>query len=221
VRRAARTGLLLGLVAAAAAQAGCSAVKVYSASEPAPTSLQGEWAAARNQATRRAMLYDRFSHRATATVTYLSAPVRQARVNRLAEWMGWTEQEKAARLKTELAEAQKYDDFMVSFYTSDQKDNDLDAKKSIWRMALKLEGGDLVTRDALALDSDATLRTLFPFVSPFDVAYRVRFDKAPGAPLADRPFTLEFASALGKLPLQFGDGTLGPDRPEGTPLPGS
>ncbi len=211
------------LLAAALATAGalaCSSVDTVRTRAPVPAIREGEWAAVRSQATRRAYLYDRLSHRATATATYLSLPVREARVRRLAVWLGWTEEEKAARLATEHAEAQKFEEFVLAFYASDSRSNDLDAPTSVWRIALELEGGDLVTRDATALDPDATVVNLFPFVSPFDVVYRVRFPKAPGAPLDHRPFRMVIASALGKLDLPFNDGTFGPDRPEGSPLPG-
>lgn len=218
--RAARPRLALAL-AALGGLAACSAVETVKSVAPVPAVREGEWATVRSQATRRVYLYDRLSHRATATATYLSLPVREARVRRLVEWLGWTEEEKARRLAAERAEAERYEEFLLAFYVSDSRSNDLDAPASIWRLALELEPGDLVTRDATALDVDATVRGLFPYVSKFDVVYRVRFPRAPGPPLADRPFRLQIASALGKLELPFNDGTIGPDRPEGTPLPGN
>jgi len=217
--RAMRTRLLAIALAAAGALA-CSSLETVRTIAPVPAVRKGEWSAVRSHATRRAYLYDRFAHRATATATYLSLPVREARVRRLAEWLGWTEEEKAARLAAERAEAQQHEEFVLAFYASETSANDLDAPTSVWRLALKLEGGDVVTREATAIDPDATVVGLFPYVGPFDVVYRVRFPKVPGAPLDDRPFRFELASALGKLELPFNDGTLGPDRPEGTPMPG-
>lgn len=218
--RAARTWLALAL-AAAWGIAGCSTIETARTRSPAPPPRSGEWATVRNQATRRVILYDRLMHRATATGTYLSAPVREARVRRLAEWFGWTEEEKARRLATELAEAAKHEEFLLALYTGDTRSNDLDAAAgSVWRLALKVEEGDIVTRDATALDRDATIQGVFPYVGPFDVVYRVRFPKPPGRPLAERPFTFLVSSALGKMELTFNDGTVGPDRPAGTPLPG-
>jgi hypothetical protein len=208
--------------AAAALAAGllaCSGtLKDVSAKNPVPGIREGDWEAVRSKATRRFKLSDRFEHRATVTATYLGAPEREAKVNRLALWLGWTEQEKAQHLKEELAEAAKYEEFLVALYTAHTKDNDLDSKTSVWRMAIKVDGGDVVSHDARAMNATATITGLFPYVSPFDIIYRVRFDKVAGAPLSGRPFTLEFASALGKMPMQFGDGTVGPDRPPGTPL---
>ncbi|HYD43582.1 MAG TPA: hypothetical protein VEB43_22320 [Anaeromyxobacter sp.] len=217
--RSAATRLLAVALAAAGALA-CSSVETVRTRAPVPAVREGEWAAIRSQATRRAYLYDRLSHRATATATFLSLPVREARVRRLAAWLGWTEEEKAARLAAERAEAEKYEEFVLALYTSDSRSNDLDAPTSVWRLALKLDDGDLVTRDATAIDADATVMGLFPYVGPFDVVYRVRFPKAPGAPLDYRAFRMELTSALGKVELPFNDGTFGPDRPEGTPLPG-
>jgi hypothetical protein len=218
--RAGTIRLALAL-AAAGALAGCSTIDKARATQPTPRSEEGDWAVVRNQATRRAQLYDGFTHRATATATYLSPAVREARVARLAVWLGWTEEEKARRLAAERAEAERYEEFLLSFYTGDTRANDLDtASGSVWRLALQIGPGDLVTRDAKELDPDATITGVFPFVGPFDVVYRVRFPKAPGAPLADRPFTFLIASAIGKMELRFNDGTLGPDRPDGVPLPG-
>ncbi len=208
-----------GTVALAAALLACSgSLKDVTGPNPVPGIREGDWEVVRGKATRRARLYDRFQHRATITATYLGAAERQARVDRMAMWQGWTEQEKAQHLKAELDEAARYDEFLVAFYTANVKDNDLDARNSVWRMALKVDGGDLVTHDALALNSSATLTGLFPYISPFDMLYRVRFSKVAGAPLSGRTFTFEISSALGKLPLDFGDGTLGPDRPPGTPI---
>jgi hypothetical protein len=206
------------LAAAATALLACFAgVNQVSGPNPVPGVRQGDWSTVRNLATRRAQLYDRFSQRASATVTYLGVPERQAKVDQLAQWMGWTEQEKARQLKAELDEAARYDDFLLAFYTPERKANDLDLKTSIWRVALKLEGGDLVTHDATTLDVDATVANLYPYISPFDTVYRLRFNKVT-PPLTGRTFVLELASALGKLQLTFGDGAIGPDRPQGTPI---
>ncbi|HVO19776.1 MAG TPA: hypothetical protein VMU15_11005 [Anaeromyxobacter sp.] len=210
-----------GILAAAAlltAGAGCGSINALKTKAPDPGTREGDWAAVRNAATRRAVLYDRFVHRATVTATYLGPAERRARVARLAHWLDWTEEERATRQKAEDAEAARYDDFLVALYTADHRDNDLDSQRSIWRVALDLPGGkgkDLVTRDAKVQDVDATLRNLFPFLGPFEIVYRVRFPRMSGPPLSGGAFTLELSSALGKLELPFGNGAVGPDRPEG------
>ncbi len=203
----------------AAAAVGCAGINALKTKAPDPGTNEGRWAIIRDQATRRAIVYDQFVHRATLTATYLSPEVREARARRMAEWLGWTEQELDARLAAEAAEAALYDDFLFALFTADSRSNDLDSPTSVWRLAIKLDGSnELVTRDAKAQDVDATLRNLFPYVGVFDSVYRVRFNRAPGKTLGDRRFGLEVASALGKMEMTYGDGQVGPDRPQGSPI---
>lgn len=206
------------LAAVGAGALGCSGINALKTKAPDPGTTEGDWAVIRNAATRRAIVYDEFQHRATVTVTYLAPAVREARARRLNQWLGWTQQELANRLETEATEGARYDDFLVAFFTSDRHSNDLDSRTSVWRIAVRLENGDeVITHDAQALDANATVSSLFPYVSPFDTVYRVRFSRVPGPPLEQRRFTLELASALGKMELTFGDGAIGPDRPQGSP----
>ncbi len=175
----------LSLPAAAAALAAgllaCSgSLAEVVAKNPVPGIREGDWEATRNKATRRFKLSDRFEHRATVTATYLGEPERRAKVDRLAAWLGWTEQEKAQHLKQELDEAARYDEFFVALYTANTRDNDLDSKTSVWRLSIQVDGGEVVTQDARAMNNTATLAGLFPYVSPFDSLYRVRFNKVAG-----------------------------------------
>jgi hypothetical protein len=196
------------------ALAGC----VARSSAPVPGVSEGEWAAVRRDATRRAKLYDGLIHRATATATHLGAPEREARARRLGAWLGWTPEELDRRLAQERAEAETGEEFLVAFYTSDSKANDLDAPASIWRIAVEADEGDLVASRVQALDADATVRGLFPYVSLYDTVYRVVFPRAPDGPLEGRTFVLEFSSALGRLDLYFG-APLGTERPEAPEAP--
>ena len=140
----------------------------------------------RDAATRRDLLYDGFDHRATATATHLSLAVREARARRLAEWKGWTAEELEGRLAAEQAEAAAGEEFLLVFYTPNMDDNDLDAPKSVWHLAVKSEDGELVSNRATGVYPDAELRKLFPWVGPFDTVYRVSFPKPAGGPLAGR-----------------------------------
>lgn len=189
------------LAAALGATLGCAALHPR---QPAPTPLAGEWGIARREATRRLALYDGLVHRATATVTHLALRVREAEVRRLAEWQGWTAEELAARLAREEAEAKAGEEFLVAFYAANPVDNDLDAAKSVWRLAVLVDGGQLRPVSVKAEDVDATLKTLFPYVGPFDTVYRVRFPPSPAGPLQGRSYVLQIASALGKIDLDFG-----------------
>lgn len=198
-------------VAASLALAGCA----FLPRAPEPMTTEGEWAEQRDAATRRAFLYDGLKHRATGTATLLSLPVREARARRLAEWFGWTPAELEERLEQERAEAAEGEEFLLSFYAADSQDDDLDAPRSVWRIAVKADGVDVLANRVTSIDSDATTAGLFPYVGPFDTVYRVFLPLAPGGPLAGREFTLEVASARGKLSIDFGEpnGVITPQQP--------
>lgn len=181
---------------------------------PLPQPRAGEWALLRDAATRRAVLYDGLAHRATGTATFLSPEVREARARRLGEWLGWTPKELDDRLALERAEAAAGEEVLLSFYTARSQDNDLDAPRSIWRVALKVGSEDLLATRVTSLTSDATVTGLFPYVGPFDVVYRVLLPRSPSGPVTGRPFVLEVASALGKITIDFG---VPPAQPVGIP----
>jgi hypothetical protein len=177
--------------------------------------LQGEWAAKRDAETRRAFLYDGLKHRATATATHLSLAVREARARRLGEWYGWTPAELDKRLAQERKEAAEREEFVLSFYTAESRFNDLDAPRTDWRVALKVEGTDLLPRRITSLDRDASTLGLYPYIGPFDTIYQVIVPVPAAGPIAGRPFGLEIASALGRLSIDFStpNGTITPQEP--------
>jgi hypothetical protein len=192
--------LRLAAAAALVALAGCP----YHPRAPMPRPREGEWSQERNRETRRAILYDGLQHRATATATYLSPEVRVARARRLAEWLDWTPKELEDRLAQERAEAAAGEELVLAFFTAQPRENDLDAPRSIWRVALKVGSEDLLPTRVTSVQADATLAELFPYVGPFDVVYRVSLPHSPSGPIVDRPFIVQLASALGKIELDFG-----------------
>jgi hypothetical protein len=202
-------------LAAVAALAGCALLP----RAPTPTTMEGEWAERRDAATRRAFLYDGLKHRATATATHLSLPVREARARRLAEWYGWTPVELEKRLAQERKEAAAGEEFVLSFYTAEPRYNDLDAPRSDWRVALKVDGADLLPIRITSQARDAEALGLFPYVGSFDVVYRVVVPVPQTGPIEGREYTLEIAGALGKLPVDFGkpDGTITAQEPAPPP----
>jgi hypothetical protein len=209
-----------GLALAAVGSSGCGAIQGFRSRlpprEPQPGTEAGEWAALRDDATRSRRLYDGFVHRADATATWLTGPVREGATRRLAQWQAWGPADLEKALEADRAEEAKGEEFLVAFYTATQRHNDLDARESIWRVEID-DGTTRVPAGSIAgVTADATITTLFPFVGPFDKVYRVRVPWT-GAPLQGRPFVLRLAGALGKLELDFGtDGKAG-DRPHVAP----
>jgi hypothetical protein len=198
-------------LAVVATLAGCA----FLPRSPTPTTAEGEWAAKRDASTRRSFVYDGLKHRATAFGTHLSLAVREARARRLAEWLGWTPVELEQRLAKERKEAAESEEFEVALYTAEPRFNNLDAPKSDWRVALKVDGADLLAKKITAEERDAATLALFPFVGPFDTVYRIIVPMPQAGPVDGREYALELASALGKLTLDYGkpERTITPQQP--------
>ena len=132
------------------------------------------------------------------------AAVRAARVVRVAAWRNLTPAERDALLASEQDEAERFEDFIVSLFTSDRADNDLDSTRSVWRVVLVVEGeGDAEPVRIEQVRPDATLRTLYPTIGDFDTVYRVRFPRWPHGSLSERRFILRLAGARGRVDLAF------------------
>jgi hypothetical protein len=182
--------------------AGCGTSTPYQRA-PVPGRDAGDWGQLRDDASRRATLYDGFDHRGNASATWRSPQVREAEVRRQAEWQGKGAAETEQAVAQGRAEAARGEEFMVAVYTADRRANDLDAPRSVWHLELDDGATRVPASEITAVNADATIRQLFTYVGPFDVVYRVRF-KWTGAPLAGRPFTLRISGSLGALVLDFG-----------------
>ena len=176
--------------------------------QPEPTTLEGEWAVQRDRFTRSAKSYDRLDDQVFVTATYQAPSVRQARVDRLAEWKAMTAEERERLLAAERADGEKWEEFLVAFYTNDRDSNDLASTRSVWRLALVVAGaGELLPAGRPEIvRSDATVTGLYPYVGKFDVVYRVRFPAWKGErPLREIPFRVVVAGALAKVELRFNE----------------
>jgi hypothetical protein len=170
---------------------------------PGPSELPA-WTAARARWSRSAKLYDRFETHAFLSAAYQSPELRRGRVDQVADWRKMTAAEKAAALEAEAAEERRAEDFLVALYTVDPRDNDLDLKQSIWRVALVVPGeGEALPTEVKAVRTDAQLRELYPFIGEFHSMYRVRFAPWKAGPLASRPFLLRVAGAEGQMDLDY------------------
>jgi len=182
--------------------AGCAQIP-FTQPQPTPPADEGTWAVVRDRATRGGKLYDGLGANAFVRAVYLASDVREARVTRLGLWTAMTAEERARLLGAEEEEAAQYDDFVVSLFTPTPADNDLDAPKSIWRVALVVPGeGEALPVRVFQIKADSALRALYPSIGDFDVVYRVRFARWQPA-LGGRPFTLRFGGGRGRLDLNY------------------
>jgi hypothetical protein len=190
IARTAALALLLGL-------AGCRLPP-----QPRPGPFEGEWAAARDGATRAGKLYDGLSTNAFIRAIYQPRSVRDARVARVAAWKALSVDETERLLVAERDDAARHEEFLVLLFTPDLTANDLDARNSVWRLALVVQGApDVLPEHIEQVRADSMLRTLYPAIGDFDVVYRVRFPRQQE--LAGKAFVLRLAGAQGRLDLQY------------------
>lgn len=197
-----RVLLAVALVASALA---CARVERLVNRSPQPPPSEGAWAEQHSRWTRKASLYDGLAMRALATATYQAPELRRARAERLATWKAMTPEESAAVLAQEESEAAQYDDFVLSITTGDSADNDLDSRRTAWRVALVTAGQpERADPEITELRPDALVRTLYPDVGDFDVVYRIRFPRPAATQTWSEPFTLRIAGPRGRLDFAFG-----------------
>jgi len=110
----------------------------------------------------------------------------------------------------ERAEWQGAHEFYVAAATHENRWNDLDRPKSIWRVVLLCD--DRQEAEALRIHRypkiDVTLREFFPYTNTFSYAYKIEFPrKLPGGTEvcgpATRRMVLRFAGPLGLLELTW------------------
>jgi hypothetical protein len=187
------------LLAGLAALASCSVLHNPRAGPEADA-----WTAARARWTRVAKLYDRFETHAISTATYQAPEVRTRRAEQVAAWKAMTAAERADLLAAERAEGERWEEFLVALFTPDPRDNDLDVRQSIWRVALAVDGEpDLLPSEVRIIRPDGTLRDLYPHLHEYDVVYRIRFGRRPGPALPGRAFTLRIAGSEGRMEFAF------------------
>jgi len=180
--------------------AGCP----YLTPSPDPPTTEGTWAAERDRFTRTRKVYNVLADVAFATATYQAQSVRVARVNRLAEWRGTSPGEREALLAKELAEADEFDDFFLSFYTDDRRANDLDKTPGTWRVTLAWMGREVAPTKIELLRPDPTVQILYPYVDSFRRLYLIRFARPRGSPpLVQFPFELRIAGAPGRVDMEW------------------
>jgi len=182
----------------------------FLAKEPRPTTFEGAWAEQRDRFTRSFKLYDGLDDVAFATATYQAPSVREARVDRLADWKGIQPSERETLLAAEREAAASSEEFLLAFFTSDRRANDLASRQGTWRIALLVQAdgeAEALPVKVEAVRTDPTVQGLYPYVTDFDQLYRIRFPRVPGPrPLAELPFVLRIAGAKGRVEMRWGPG---------------
>lgn len=163
--RAALLPLLLAIVVTGCATSGKEAARDYS-------ELLDTW-------TRSAKLYDGIDVRLTIHATFRNHDYRTAYVDRYVEAYRLEEGSREAMYTREAEESELYNEFFVSVSTSDVSLNDLDSRRSVWKLYLEDGSGAVLSPVSVKRISTSSALTsaLFPYMDTWSVGYIVRFPR--------------------------------------------
>jgi hypothetical protein len=181
--RKARGRAGLRLLAVAALGFACSSLpptRLVHRSDDTPGVSRAAYNRALRAWTRYASHYEGLDHRFFLGTTWESWPFREQRVLATAEFLNFSEEETRNALERERQEALTWIDFFVGFYTADSQWNDLSSPTSIWRVELEYPDGTLRLPTAVerVVRPDANTKALYPYVTSFWQAYRIRFPQS-------------------------------------------
>ena len=171
------------------------------------TQAETRYRAALERATDTEQLYDAFRTRAFLAATLQTATFRELRAEREAAFRSETRAELQARLAKERAALEEGWEWFVGVDVRNPEHQDLDREGSSWRVAMITPAGTfLPSRVERVGRSTEAIRTLYPYLDTFWVAYRVvfprRVDGVVVVPEGTGAVVLELAGVAGQAQLQ-------------------
>lgn len=143
-------------------------------------------------------LYNTFELKATI----LNTPVRDALIQRQAEYYQWDQAQISAEREKSLQENSSESAIFVSFSTPERRNDNLADKKTIWRVFLDVGGKRYVGQAKKDRRLIAELQSLFPFHTRWNTPYIFTFPVAMNAIETD-PIKLTVTGPLGSRVLEF------------------
>ncbi|HLK99260.1 MAG TPA: hypothetical protein VK539_01705 [Myxococcaceae bacterium] len=156
----------------------------------------------------RAEIYDGFDTRLFAGATFQTVAFREARVQRVAQFQFLPKTRVEELLAKERAEEAQFHEFFLGVHVNDYRFDDFDQKDSIWRVVMLTPSVEVEPLSIQRIGrADLNMRTMYPYMGVFWVAYSVRFPKvlpngAPVIPESASHVQLRLASTLGHAELR-------------------
>jgi len=187
---------------------GCSHVREYIDIARGDAASE-EYFNALNRYTREKTLYSEFETRIRVVATWKSRAFTDAYLAEYARLYHLTEADREERRDILSGASPDLREFLFYAYIPDRDSNDFSKADSIWKVFSLGEGGEKIEPvEIRELKVDPLVTKLFPYVKPYGKYYSVKFPTPlrsdQGGP------ALVFAGVLGKVELNWGDGT---DRP--------
>ncbi|MDC0708778.1 hypothetical protein POL68_09895 [Stigmatella sp. ncwal1] len=161
-----------------------------------------------SQYSDRAEIYDGFDTRVFAGATFQTMPFREARVQRQAQFQFLPRPRVEELLAKERNEEAQFHEFWMGVHVNDYRFEDFGRKNTIWRVVLLTPSMEVepVSIERMGR-SNLAMRSFYPYMGVFWIAYRVRFPKVltdgtPVIPPTASHVHLRLASTLGHAELR-------------------
>ncbi len=163
--------------------------------------LEGPYGSTLARWTRKAALYSGLETRAFVRIVYLSPELVAAQAREISQ-MRAELPDQAAATRERLRGENGHPTFFAIVYVPDRTANDWNEPNSAWRLAVNTGFGERAPERVERLERPFTaeLRSLYPYLDDYSVAYVLHFPDAHG-PDGSEPTDVQLiaAGALGKL----------------------
>jgi len=169
--------------------------------------LEGEYGKLLRKWTVEKALYSGLETRGFCRMVYLSDEFVDAQAKKVSD-MRAELPDQAARTRERLRAAAATPTVFAVFYTPDKLSNDWNDRNSVWRIALNLGLGQVEPErmERIERPFNAELRSLYPYLDDYSVAYVIHFPAQQRPPGLEYPATeadLVVAGALGKMEFKW------------------
>ena len=152
--------------------------------------------------TKSQAIYDNLDQKCFVHATIQSPQYVEARLAREAVFRSLPADEIAKARAAEQVRLSDATEFMMGTYTADFRWDDFQRPNSMWRIALVVGERELTPTSVTRVGrATADLRSFYPYLESFWVAYRVRFPKIEAR--AGETIRLKLSSSLGRAELPF------------------
>ena len=223
---AARSGTIarLGALLACLLAGGCARprpARLFHADQPLS---QGQYPAVLRTWTRSARLYRHLENKLFFTATFHAPELRRAFAMTFPDLYGHGSKITRRELVEFSGAGDQAHTFFVAAFTPELGWNDFERADSIWHMTLTGgQGVAVASSEVIPVKVDANIQAVYPYISPFDRIYLVRFPLFDSrhrlvADTTCERLTLRIASALGVAQMHW-DLDIGGPKPAPTPHP--
>jgi hypothetical protein len=152
--------------------------------------------------TDRAEFYEGFMNVFQMQGTILNAKVYNGQVTKKADSFNWTDVQKNEEQSKVDASLRSEAKVFLSFFSPENKVNNLDSPSTIWRVFLDVNNKRYVGSVSTYVGFQNEARLFYPYHSVFAKAYMVKFP-VPMINIQDYPATLTVTGTIGSDTLKF------------------